>query len=289
MIAVTGVVRGVRIFRGREQRIPWQRETIFCGLFLACFCALMATQSKLVWNIRYLIPALPLVYILIAQNLPTLTFSAAKVESSGVAPLSSMVSTSSAGRKPLGQWFYNVNLAVPILMLVMIVELVHVAPFHFSYINPLFGGSYHTPPALNDSNFDYGQDLFTIPPWLKKQKRLADGSSIGPVYGLLSGHGRRWLKEETIPASQAVLQQAIASRAHPPQQSSDRTGHAILIISRGLGNGEPWAIRYSTIADENLTPDSTHLAEELLKHKPDVFITPTIAVYYFESPSNAKQ
>ena len=126
-------------------------------------------------------------------------------------------------------------------------------------------------------------------PQRTQEQAIKGGTSTAPVYGLLSGHGRLWLKECYAPASHSILEQAIASRSHPPSSPKDKTSQAMIIISRGLAHAEPWAIRYSTIADENLSIEGARLAAELLQHKPDVFITPTVAVYYFESTDDEKQ
>ena len=50
----------IRLVRRTGPSNEMARETVFCSLFLLCFGFLMATQNNLVWNVRYLIPALPL-------------------------------------------------------------------------------------------------------------------------------------------------------------------------------------------------------------------------------------
>ena len=43
----------------------------FCAFFLLVFALFMTTQSNLVWNVRYLIPALPMIYLLVASSVPS--------------------------------------------------------------------------------------------------------------------------------------------------------------------------------------------------------------------------
>ncbi len=264
LIIGAALLRCVRRRANREQvpELPWQ---LFCLLSLVAFCMLMATQSNLVWNMRYLIPALPLIYVLLAVWLPPLNFST---------------------RMParLG----GLNVSCVLLCSVMLVECLRVAPFHFSYINPLFGGSYRVPIALNDSNVDYGQDLFYVRAWAEQFQKQGKNQPSLQLFGILSGHGRVWLKDVCPPASPQMVDAALA---HARQRAAG-TGAAweprgkLLVVSRGLTHPEPWAVRYSTLRDQSFDLVAQEQLEELLQLPPDVFITPMIAGYYladFES------
>lgn len=239
---------------------------LFCIAMLIVFSTLMATQDNLVWNMRYLIPALPLIYILLAMHSPEWRLKMGK------------------------QFMRRVPVSCTILMILMLVEFAYVAPFHFSYSNPLFGGSHRIPIALNDSNFDYGQDVLYIRRWHEKQ--LATASAHGDEiksYGVLSGHGRFWLKDIYSPPSLKMLQQALAERKTSPRAESstpalhhqDNEQHPItwLLVSRGLNHPEPWAVRYSTYTDARLSQPAQAIIRELLEQSPDVWITPVIVGY----------
>ena len=257
-IAMICIMGFIRFCRGTKRTTRWPRESVFCAMFLSCFCFLMVTQSNLVWNVRYLIPALPLIYVLIAQNLPALHV---------------------AYRNK------NLDLSVPILLLVMLAEVIHVAPFHFSYISPLFGGGYRVPPALNDSNFDYEQDLFYAQSWIARHKSKLELEQC-KVYGMLSGHGRRWMKEDYVPVSRIVLESAIFAKTETTMKTTEHSSRSLLIISRGFFHPEPWSVRNSTVTDEMLSGDVVELAARLLRYKPDIEITPTIAGYFLETIPN---
>ncbi len=47
----------------------------FCFLYLCGFSLFMMTQCNLVWNIRYLTPMLPLIYVLLAATLPAISIA----------------------------------------------------------------------------------------------------------------------------------------------------------------------------------------------------------------------
>ena len=266
MIAVAICIRFVRRSSPSTEMV---RETIFCSLFLACFGFLMATQSNLVWNVRYLIPGLPLVYVLIAIHLPSLPVPA-------IGLLVRRGSLATEGRS-------KIDLAVPMLGLVMLSEFLLVAPFHFSYLNPMFGGTYRSPPGLNDSNFDYGQDLFYAKGWIERNRPDIE-SRGGRVYGLLSGHGRKWMVADFIPASRSIVERALITKLESEPSGLETRGESILIISRGLVHPEPWAVRYSTVADATGGADVSKAIAELLRNKPDFFISPAMAGYYLDAP-----
>lgn len=166
----------------------------------------------------------------------------------------------------------------------MTIEFASNFPYHFSYISPLFGGSHRVPIALNDSNFDYGQDLFRIRHWVSQRKPevMPSDNEKAQVYGVLSGHGRFWLNDIVTPATDEVVQSVIErkereSAQDPSQREEGASQSNVLIVSRGLTHPEPWAVRYSTVVDnKSLTIE---LVSQLLRDPPDAYITPTIAVY----------
>lgn len=234
----------------------------FSVLFLLFFTLFMATQCNLVWNIRYLILGLPLVYVSVAALLPSVL---------SLSPRTSRTGSSDP-------FVYG-------LIAVMALEFATNYPYHFSYINPIFGGSHRVPIALNDSNFDYGQDLFRIRDWLSQRAQQHAYGNDQKIHGVLSGHGRLWLGDLITPATDEVVRKALVQKeletgAWRIRKLDDRSRSDILIVSRGLSHPEPWAVRYSTLGDDRTL--STDLLTKLLRHPPDMSITPVIAVYLLE-------
>ncbi|MCA9193085.1 MAG: hypothetical protein KDB03_15025 [Planctomycetales bacterium] len=233
--------------------------TLMCGSLLIAFGVLMAWQSNLVWNMRYLIPALPLVYVLLVLGVPEFEPKLTKLLPRGLPVMC------------LG------------LLATMLMEAIGSVPFHFSYINPLFGGSRRIPFALNDSNFDYGQDIFYVRDWCAKQMQAVTDNAPQRICGVLCGHGRIWLQDICPAASSQDIEHAL--QAKRDQNAETRNGmqrtspDGWLIISRGLGHPEPWAVRYSSITDAQLERKSRLQIQELLNFPPDVWITPVIVGY----------
>lgn len=170
----------------KRKEVDALRLQLFCILSLLAFSLLMASQSNLVWILRYLIPALPLIYVLLSMWVPPLNFTSRLASKLG-----------------------GLNTSCVILFGVMFVECLTVAPFHFSYISPLVGGSYRVPIALNDSNVDYGQDLFYIERWAKRFRGEETAEPNHQLFGILSGHGRIWLKELCPPATPTMVYSAL--------------------------------------------------------------------------------
>lgn len=173
----------------------------------------------------------------------------------------------------------------------MALECSYNFPHYFSYINPFFGGSHRVPIALNDSNFDYGQDLFAIRNWIKKQTHGSHARNHLKTYGLLSGHGRLWLGDLITPATdesvrRALIQKETGASVGPQpriiQLRNKTMPREVLIVSRGLTLAEPWAVRYSTFQDASTSGETREMVRSLLRYPPDLFITPTIAVYFLD-------
>ncbi len=115
--------------------------------------------------------------------------------------------------------------------------------------------------ALNDSNFDYGQDLFYARSWLRREQSQADSTDVsvrqqGRVYGVFSGFGRDWVHDMIEPATQEVLLSAVKYRKNKSKlrgmvaSSSPRLDtHDLLIVSRDctpLNHGGYGTVRYRT-------------------------------------------
>jgi len=236
---------------------------LFCVFFLVMFGLFMTTQSNLVWNVRYLIPALPMIYLLVASSLPSIP-----------------IQFESKNRHSIR----TLDLLPIAIIAIAFLGFFQRSPHHFSYINPLFGGSHRNPIALNDSNFDYGQDLFYARDWVNQYRANLSQSDSATVYGALSGHGCQWLEGVIEPASTEILRRAIqlkadganeARRATSPKESKRN----LLLVSRGLFHSEPWAVRYSTLGGDTLDEAELQLVQELLMHPPDIWITPVVVGY----------
>jgi hypothetical protein len=170
------------------------------------------------------------------------------------------------------------------IVAIAFLEFFQRSPHHFSYINPLFGGAHRNPIALNDSNFDYGQDLFYARDWVDRFRANLNRPDSAKVYGVLSGHGCQWLEGVVEPASLEILRRAIQLKADGA--SEDRVGTSkkeskrnVLLVSRGLFHPEPWAVRYSTLGGDTLDEAELQLVQELLMHPPDIWITPVVVGY----------
>ena len=100
---------------------------------------------------------------------------------------------------------------------------------------------------------------------------------------MLSGHGRRWMKQDYEPVSRIVLESALLAKAEGALQTTEHSSRSLLILSRGFFHPEPWSVRNSTVTDERLSGDEVELAAKLLRYKPDIEITPTIAGYFLKS------
>ena len=114
---------------------------------------------------------------------------------------------------------------------------------------------------------------------------------------MLSGHGRLWVGDLITPASDQIVRRALERKeSHAlsrlpsrDMKSKDAVGPSeVLIVSRGLTHPEPWAVRYSTFQDASTSSDTRELVQKLLLHRPDVFITPVIAVYFLSNDDDVQ-
>ena len=170
------------------------------------------------------------------------------------------------------------------IIAIAFVEFFQRSPYHFSYLSPLFGGSHRSPVALNDSNFDYGQDLFYARDWVNQYQANLSQSDSATVYVVLCGHGCQWLEGVVEPASPEILRRAIQLKADGASEdrrvtSPKESKWNIVLVSRGLIHPEPWAVRYSTLGGDTLDEAELQLVQELLMHPPDIWITPVVVGY----------
>jgi hypothetical protein len=250
----------VATFRPRVELDPFRTPILkFCLLTILGFGCFMTTQCNLVWNIRYLTPSLPLIYVFVAGAIPKMGL-----------PIRSRTPNRFSDAIPLG------------IAIIAIMEFLWCFPHFFSYTNPCFGGSHRVPMALNDSNFDYGQDLFYLRRWVARQNARRTVGLPMQVYGVLSGHGEIWLSDFVKPANNQMLESVLHRLERRTEADQSRSlGNFCLVLSRGLSHPEPWALRYSNLTkDPASAVERQNVSDLLLYHQPDIFITPTLVVYY---------
>jgi hypothetical protein len=229
------------------------RYVAFCLLTVGTVIALFATQVNLVWNMRYLILVLPPLYIVTALAL-------------------SRVNDLFPSR--MGQ-----RIVATAIGLVVVLDMSPKWHSPLSYASPLFGGSYRLPMALNDSNFDYGQDVYHVHRWIESQRTAKRIAGDQPVAAILSGHGLNWYAEERRVATMEDVERAVANASAATSQNDSRALWTPLIVSRGLAHAEPWAVRYSDWPRSGYTGPMLERFQDLCLKDPVAWITPTIAVY----------
>ena len=244
---------------------------LFSAFYLVVFALFMATQSNLVWNVRYLIPALPMIYLLVSYSIPSVPIRFPFERQPQVPEVKSKDRAS----------VRSIDLVFVLVVSLASTEFFRNSPHHFSYINPLFGGSYRVPIALNDSNFDYGQDLLYVRDWVCRYRANSTNDTLVRISGVLSGHGSEWLNGHVLPASLEDIENAIRARSGESNsvRKSSENSKDYLIISRGLFHPEPWAVQYSKLGGVPLDNERLKRVQTLLAYPPDMWITPVIAVY----------
>ncbi len=212
--------------------------------FMVIF-ALLSVNRAMALNVRYLLPALPAIYLVIGISVDQLWRTFPKM------------------RRPM----------VWIVAVLVFGEMGITFPHYFAYANPLFGGSYRVPPALHDSNFDGGQDLWQIEKWLKTHPPAAGVQRYACLHSSLPIEA---IDVDIRPPSTDILKQLIASRTveaatHKP--SPDSTNVEIVVM-RGLGVPAPW-----TRLLGGTSSDQRDELKTLLAFPPDAWLTPTTAIY----------
>jgi hypothetical protein len=107
------------------------------------FYLFFSTFSKVNIGVRHIMPVFPLMYILI-----------------GGIPI--YFESLSGKLKQVG------SILVGILLLIAFIECVYIYPFYLSYFNQFYGGSYQGYRTADDSNLDWGQDLYRIQNYIQK-------------------------------------------------------------------------------------------------------------------------
>lgn len=218
------------------------------GLGLFTFTAiftLLSANSAMALNVRYLLPALPAIYLVIGILVAGLLRTYPKMHVPMVWVTALLV---------VGEFGFNF-------------------PHHFAYVNPLFGGSYRVPPALHDSNFDGGQDIWLIEKWLNTHppedgvKRYVCLHSPLPIEAVdIDINAPSW----------GILRRVIKSRVDKDVAREQPSGatNVEIIVMRGLGVPAPWTRLLGGVP----SAPSEEL-KALLMLPPDEWITPTTVIY----------
>ncbi len=211
---------------------------------------LMSWHSQMALNVRYLFPALPGCYLLLGTGLDA--------------------------------WLTRSNVSQRLVFavgsLLIALDIGSAFPHYFAYINPLFGGSYRVPAALHDSNFDAGQDIWTLEKWNRDHPVGADTKRYFIYFTEID---RSVLELPSELPSNAVLEALVNARGtgsaamDDVAESTAGAKNIEIVIARCLQVPAPW---------HRLWDESSEF--HLLIHKtatiyPDEFITPTMLLYRF--------
>ncbi|GIX00545.1 MAG: hypothetical protein KatS3mg111_3877 [Pirellulaceae bacterium] len=246
VVAVAPVMR-CAIFQGCKSIHPAKRQLValvaMSAIITLLVLALFSSHRTMALNIRYLFPILPLGYLAIGAAVHLATWGRRYVRFSG----------------------YTV------VVFLITIEVTSTFPHYYAYINPLFGGSYAATPALHDTNFDSGQDLWYLEKWIARNPPQPGTERFICIDADIP--------EELIQLDQRLpptdlmmrlLRQDFGKPDHP-----DATPSAELIVMRCLQVPAPWS------KVNHAGPEFHTWLRESATIAPHFFITPTLAVYRF--------
>ena len=155
-------------------RWPWRKEWRATTMLIvpALLFFFGASISKLQLGYRYLLPALPFLFLMAGRVGADVMLASTQ----NLSPARKRFLTAQrVGMALLGAW--------------LVISAVITFPHHLSYFNELVGGSFNGYKYLTDSNVDWGQDLPTLKNWidLKQPDRLQlayFGSAYPDRYGV---------------------------------------------------------------------------------------------------------
>lgn len=215
---------------------------------------LLSLHEKMALNVRYLSPAMPLIYLIIG------------------------ISVASIARHVKPRFRKLILLAAAAIW---IIEAVVVGPHWYAYANPTFGGSYRCPPALHDTNFSRGQDLWVLQHWLTSNpptpgvQRYVILSSALPADALPQNLLSCQLPSQKL-ISQIAEERSSASIVGNLAKDKVQSRSVELVISRELGIASPWSKTVGFSGPRGPFHDAVF---ELVKTPPDEFLTPTIGIW----------
>lgn len=207
--------------------------------------AILSLHKNMALNTRYILPALPLLYLAAGLALPEWNICL-------------------CGRR--------FDCLQGGLLACVVVEMAIAAPNFIAYSNPIAGGAYRVPPALHASNFDWGQDLWRLEKWIQSENR---GKLFVCMHDQLKKDHARF--EIELPTRE-LLRKAI--NQHSPNcelaRSSNTGNPATIVVFRGLGFPAPWTKVAGLPFNDT---ERNQLIRDLSKLTPDEFVTPTIGAF----------
>ncbi len=203
--------------------------------------AVLSVHPRMALNVRYVFPALPGLYLMIGLG------------------CRNFFRRFPRSAEPLA-W---------LLTIVIVGEIACITPHHFAYANPVFGGSRRIPPALHDSNFDGGQDLWLLEQW---QASNAPKPGCRRLYAIDTHVPVQAIGFPVTPPRESDLQRLLDTVDQPSPGVGERCIE--LVVMRGLGVPAPW-----TRSLGGLSTSGTTLLRDLLKYPPDEWLSPTLVIY----------
>lgn len=241
-------------FLGRINSVKLPPERAAAMNYVLGMCCLvffaLSSHGNLAWNLRYLSPALPLLYILAAGVI-------------GIA----------LRRARYGQK----RVLLVLFVCASFVESVVSFPNYYSYANPIFGGTFRVPNALHDSNFDYGQDVWRVRNMLAKLEAKGDSQ----IRAILLGPGVYNLDLQVTAVEVEDVERAI--RTVESEIARDGARNDLLIVPRILIHPEPWHTREAT---QEISAELRFALRRLLMFPPEYFLTPTYSAYRIPSTAD---
>ncbi len=151
-LAAVGAVVGLGGARPR-QKGAWFAEAVMLAP-AACVLVLVSSQTGINHHLRYVLPAVPYLYIFASRLAGTRTDENGPSEATAVA-------RTSGWRAPLVR-----HVAVAVLLAGAAIESLWNSPHCMSFFNVPAGGPANGHAHLVDSNIDWGQDLLYLRDWL---------------------------------------------------------------------------------------------------------------------------
>ncbi len=184
--------------------LRWMREHFLEAAFLF-FIFVYAFQSitgNLNIGVRHIAPVLPLIYILVANQIVK-WFRVPRKFSNGVYDYGNILKYSFVGAMAL--W--------------IVLDTLITAPYYLSYYNELAGGTLNGYKVATDSNYDWGQDMKRLKWWMDANNVPAEGQKIAlhyfgggsPAYYLGANNYEDWWSSKGAP--QAGMYFAISANA----------------------------------------------------------------------------
>ncbi|MFM7128216.1 MAG: ArnT family glycosyltransferase, partial [bacterium] len=239
----------------KRNRQAWSEEsaTLVVPLFMIIGMTLLTDINI---GLRYILPALPYLYIGCGRIVPALQ-----------------------GRSP------KYNNAIAFVLLALLagsgLSTARVSPHFLAYFNVLAGGPEHADEHLIDSNLDWGQDLVGLKQWLDTNAPgqpvgIAYFGQINPDIYRLRGQGLGWF----LPPARSgkVVPQ-------PPGRSAEPLRPGVYAISASLAHGLPWRVYDSSRWAPYDGKESAF--DYFLKTKPVAKIGWSIFIYKIDEPTAA--